>query len=116
MVLSALQAKIMRTLAPNRSETSYFAGGVVLNRDWPRQSDDIDVFHDTDEAVVDTADHDIQTLRDAGYRVTTDINAHSDEDGQPFQRKLGTCSNGRWALIPIEVGQLAARALMAAVG
>lgn len=58
MVLSPLQTEIMRTLAPNRSEASYFAGGLVLNRDWPRRSDDIDVFQDADEAVVDTADLD----------------------------------------------------------
>ena len=42
--------------------------------------------------------------------------AHSNQDGQPFRLKVGTCSNGRWALIPIEVGQLAARVPLAAVG
>lgn len=49
MALTDLQKHVMRCLATNRSETSYVAGGVVLNRDWPRRSDDIDVFHDTDE-------------------------------------------------------------------
>ena len=69
MVLSPLQAEIMRTLAPNRSEASYFAGGLVLDLHWPRRSDDIDVFQTTDEAVVDTADLDIDTLRQAGLRI-----------------------------------------------
>ena len=105
MVLSALQANIMRTLAPNRSETSYFAGGVVLNRDWPRRSDDIDVFHDTDEAVVDTADRDIETLRDAGFRVTTDIKIYGvveatvSADGQ--STLIQWMSETRWRYFPL---------------
>lgn len=45
MALTDLQKHVMRCLAANRSETSYVAGGVVLNREWPRRSDDIDVFH-----------------------------------------------------------------------
>lgn len=105
MVLSALQTKIMRTLAPNRSEASYFAGGVVLNRDWPRRSDDIDVFQDTDEAVVDTADHDIETLRDAGFRVTTDIKIYGlveatvSADGQ--STLIQWMSETRWRYFPL---------------
>ena len=51
MALSQLQSKILRTLAKNRSETSYLAGGLMLNKDWHRRSDDIDIFHDTDEEV-----------------------------------------------------------------
>jgi hypothetical protein len=51
MALTDLQKRVMRSLAANRSATSCVSGGVVLNRDWPRHSDDIDVFHDTDEEV-----------------------------------------------------------------
>ena len=54
--------------------------------------------------------------RETEGRLTDALIAHSDEDGQPFRLKVGTCSNGRWALIPIEVGQLAARVPMAAIG
>jgi hypothetical protein len=42
MALTELQKKVMRLLATNRSETSYLAGGLLLNRDWPRGFDDID--------------------------------------------------------------------------
>ena len=63
----------MRCLAPNRSETSYAAGGAVLNREWPRLSDDIDIFHDTDEEIVGAADRDIETLRAAGFQAVVDI-------------------------------------------
>ncbi len=51
MALTQLQRRIMAVLASNRTRTSYVAGGLVLNRDWPRMSDDIDVFHDTDEEI-----------------------------------------------------------------
>src|SRR3546814_7885010 len=57
-----LQRHVMRCLARNRSETSYAAGGVVLNRDWPRQSDDLDIFLDTDEEIVEAARRDVATL------------------------------------------------------
>jgi hypothetical protein len=48
MALTQLQRRIMTVLASNRTRTSYVAGGLVLNRNWSRLSDDIDVFHDTD--------------------------------------------------------------------
>ena len=49
MALTQLQSNILRCLAKNRSETSYLAGGLMLNKNWKRRSDDIDIFHDTDE-------------------------------------------------------------------
>lgn len=105
MVLSPLQTKIMRTLAPNRSETSYFAGGVVLNRDWPRRSDDIDIFQDSDEAVVETADRDIETLRDAGFRVTTDIKIYGLVEATVSADSQSTLiqwlSETRWRYFPL---------------
>lgn len=70
MVLTSLQSEILRTIAANRSETSYIAGGVVLNSDWPRQSDDLD---DTDEEIGEAANADIATLRAAGFHVAIDI-------------------------------------------
>jgi hypothetical protein len=76
MTLTDLQAAIVRLLAANRSATSYAAGGLVLNRNWPRQSDDLDIFHDTDEEIGAAADVDIETLRNAGYRVAIDIQVY----------------------------------------
>ena len=43
MALSKLQSDILRVLARNRSESSYLAGGLMLNRHWLRRSDDIDI-------------------------------------------------------------------------
>jgi len=73
MALTELQKDIVRSLASNRSETSYMAGGLVLNREWPRVSDDVDIFHDTDEEIGAAADKDIETLRDAGYWVAVEV-------------------------------------------
>lgn len=76
MALTDLQKRIMRRLAANRSATSYLAGGAILNIDWPRQSDDVDIFHDTDEEVSGTADKDIADLRTEGFSVTVDVKAY----------------------------------------
>lgn len=73
MALTELQKGIVECLAANRSDTSYVAGGLVLNRDWPRESDDMDIFHDTDEEIGAAADADMNTLRNAGYRVSVDV-------------------------------------------
>jgi len=73
MALTDLQKKILQLLAGNRSETSYLAGGLLLNRDWPRRSDDIDIFHDTDEEVTAAARKDMDVLSAAGLRVHPDV-------------------------------------------
>ena len=67
MALTQLQSDILRCLAKNRSETSYLAGGLMLNKNWQRRSDHIDIFHDTDEEVTEAAKKDIGTLGAAGY-------------------------------------------------
>jgi hypothetical protein len=73
MALTDLQKKVLRLLAGNRSETSYLAGGLLLNRDWPRRSDDIDIFHDSDEEVTTAAKKDMDVLSAAGFRVHPDV-------------------------------------------
>ncbi|MGF9563647.1 nucleotidyl transferase AbiEii/AbiGii toxin family protein [Neorhizobium sp. JUb45] len=73
MAPTSLQKAIMEILAQNRSASSYLAGGVVLNRDWPRQSDDIDIFQDTDEEIGSVATRDIDNLRRHGFDVSIDV-------------------------------------------
>ena len=73
MALTQLQSNILRCLAKNRSETSYLAGGLMLNKNWHRRSDDIDIFHDSDEEVTDAANADLTVLRVAGYKTNTDF-------------------------------------------
>src|SRR5438105_1849559 len=73
MALTQLQSDILRHLAKNRSETSYLAGGAILNKNWQRRSDDIDIFHDTDEEVTGAAKADLSVLDAAGYKTHTDF-------------------------------------------
>jgi hypothetical protein len=73
MALTQLQSDILRYLAKNRSDTSYLAGGLMLNKNWQRRSDDIDIFHDTDEEVTGAAKADLATLDAAGYKTHTDV-------------------------------------------
>jgi hypothetical protein len=73
VALTQLQSRILRCLAKNRSESSYLAGGLILNKDWQRRSDDIDIFHDSDEQVVDAANADLALLQAAGFKTHKDF-------------------------------------------
>ncbi len=91
MALTQLQSDILRCLARNRSDTSYLAGGLILNRNWPRRSDDIDIFHDSDEEVTDAAKADLAVLEATGYRVHIDFIIYGGVDA--------TVSDGTFATI-----------------
>lgn len=74
MALTPLQRNICRLLADRRrtSGESYVAGGAALSvaLDTLRLSRDLDVFHDTTEAVARSWDADRALLEAAGYLVT----------------------------------------------
>ena len=55
MPLYNIQSKILLLLAAHRNPESYVAGAVPLNRDGPRYSNDIDIFHDREEKVAAAA-------------------------------------------------------------
>jgi len=76
MAITDFQAKVISVIAKNRSESSYLAGGLVLNADWPRLSDDIDIFQDTDEEIGETANKDIETLKSVGFRISMIVNIY----------------------------------------
>jgi hypothetical protein len=61
---------LLRLLASQRSADSYVAGGIALNRDGPRYSDDIDIFHDGDARLVAIAESDAAVITDAGFALT----------------------------------------------
>lgn len=73
MALTEYQRKICRLIASNRKEqgAGYVAGGVALNTvlDAPRVSLDIDLFHDTEEALNKTWDADRELLTSHGYSI-----------------------------------------------
>jgi hypothetical protein len=65
--LSKIQTDILRLLAAHRDPESYVAGSTPLNRDAPRYSGDIDVFHDREERVAQVAQADAALLQEHGY-------------------------------------------------
>lgn len=73
MAATKFQAEILKRLARLRIDggSTYIAGGLALNHALkaPRLSHDIDVFNDTEEAVVAAFKKDVATLREAGYEV-----------------------------------------------
>jgi hypothetical protein len=73
MAITDFQRGICRTIAGSRIERgeSYVAGGVALNTliNAPRVSRDIDIFHDTREALLATWDTDRTLLQRHGYAV-----------------------------------------------
>jgi len=68
--LSRFQSEVLRTLAAQRSPDSYIAGGVAINREGPRFSGDIDIFHDSDARLESAVQADTAALAAAGYSVT----------------------------------------------
>jgi hypothetical protein len=67
--LSKIQSEVLRLLASQRDPESYVAGATPLNRDGPRYSADIDVFHDREDRVASAALSDANALEAAGYVV-----------------------------------------------
>ncbi len=76
MALTEFQRTICRLISRHRIQSgeSYVAGGVALNTvlGAPRLSRDIDLFHDTEEALAATWAADRRLLEASGYRVAVD--------------------------------------------
>ena len=71
MPLGDFEKSILRLLAANRNPESYIAGATVFLRreDSLRQSQDIDVFHDTAESLRRATTQDAAVLEKNGYRL-----------------------------------------------
>jgi hypothetical protein len=65
--LSSIQGEILSLLAAHRNPESYVAGASALNRDGPRFSRDIDIFHDREASVAEAAEADAALLADNGF-------------------------------------------------
>lgn len=72
MPLGSFESEVLRLLATNRNPESYIGGATVLhqNPESPRASLDIDVFHDTAEALRQAVEQDLATLKKHGYDVS----------------------------------------------
>lgn len=69
MPLTKFQSEILRTLAAQRSLDIDVAGGVAINREGPRFSADIDIFHDSASRLEIAAQADATALTMAGFHV-----------------------------------------------
>ena len=69
MPLGNFEKALLRLLAVNRNPESYIAGATVFLRreDSQRQSQDIDVFHDTAQSLQQAARRDASLLEQSGY-------------------------------------------------
>ncbi len=76
MPLTAIQVKIVRLLAVNRSPDSHLAGGAALHfaPNTKRYSNDLDYFHDSEERVATAFELDRQTLVANGFSVDLEMN------------------------------------------
>jgi hypothetical protein len=68
--VTKLQSHVLRVLASERSPDSYVAGGVALNRNGPRFSEDIDIFQDSEQRLEAAAEADAKALVAAGLKVS----------------------------------------------
>jgi hypothetical protein len=69
MPLTPMQKSVAEVLRHYRSEQTYVAGGSALNRDWPRLSDDMDIFHDIRNRLPEHVEPELEALRNAGFSV-----------------------------------------------
>jgi len=68
--ISKFQSDVLRLLAAQRSPDSYIAGGIAINRQRPRFSADIDIFHDSAARQESAVKADEAALIAAGYTIT----------------------------------------------
>ena len=72
MPITKFQSDVLRLLAAQRSPDN--ADGVAINRDGPRISADIDIFHDTTARLADAVKADEAALTAGGYQVRLSAN------------------------------------------
>ncbi|CAN5180349.1 hypothetical protein BH20VER2_BH20VER2_03320 [soil metagenome] len=98
MPLTNLQQEVLRLLARFRSPESYLAGGTLVNQrsGTPRYSQDLDIFHDAEEAVGRFAEHDAQVLGREGFQISWDMQRPALYRGVASRR--GEAVRLEWAL------------------
>jgi hypothetical protein len=91
MALTEFQRNVCRRLARNRiaAGEAYLAGGATLNEliAAPRISRDVDLFHDTEEALAATWDADRRLLETSGFSVMVRLYWSTLDDPPATQRR-----------------------------
>lgn len=94
MPLTPSQRFVADVLRPFRTEHSYVAGGVALNREWPRLSDDMDIFHDRRNELPDAVEPELQALQDKG--VSVEITTRDERMVEAILRIYGFETKVQW--------------------
>ena len=101
--ISKFQSDVLRLLAAQRSPDSYIAGGIAINRQGPRFSDDIDIFHDSVARQESAVKADEAVLATSGYTITWPPNQRTgrheaiiEKDGEQMQLEWVTDSAFRF--------------------
>jgi len=79
MPLGSFEQQILKVLAAHRNPDSFVAGATVLHQsaDSIRRSEDVDLFHDTEQSLAECSERDITALRAAGFEVEAHENKGS---------------------------------------
>jgi hypothetical protein len=103
MPISKFQSDVLRLLAAQRSPDSYIAGGIAINRQGPRFSEDIDIFHDSAARQESAVMADEAVLGASGYTITWPPNQRTgkheatiEKDGERMQLEWVTDSAFRF--------------------
>lgn len=94
MPLTEIQRSVVAVLRPFRSAHDYVGGGATLNREWPRLSDDMDIFHDRRGRLPRGVDRELDALRDNGYSV--EVTASADSTVEVIVGKFGFETKVQW--------------------
>ncbi len=89
MPLGKFESQVLRVIAHNRTPESHVAGATILNREEnsPRVSRDIDLFHDTEDVLMQAFQTDVESLTAETYQVTVQ------NDSPSFKRALVSKDN-----------------------
>tara|TARA_R110002074_G_scaffold276579_9_gene447978 strand:+ start:2492 stop:3310 length:819 start_codon:yes stop_codon:yes gene_type:complete len=94
MPLTAIQRSVIKVLKLHRSEHTFVAGGAALNREWPRLSDDMDIFHDIRDRLPRFVEPELEALRQAGFSV--EVTVETDMTVEAILRKYGEETMVQW--------------------
>ena len=93
MPISKFQSDVLRLLAAQRSPDSYIAGGIAINRQGPRFSADIDIFHDSNGRQESAVKADEAVLAAAGYPSPGRPTSARRNTRRPSKKAASRCSS-----------------------
>lgn len=94
MPLTPLQRMVIGVLRPFRTAENYLAGGAALNQQWPRLSDDMDIFQDRPGRLPNDVEVELQALRDEGFSV--EVTARDEWIVEAVVRRYGFETRVQW--------------------